>query len=114
MKPVIKALICLAWFGACVAALATMHAGYEGVADWKMEEALGLEMMILTFPSSILVAIGFMFVGFSLGLFGLQLPASSRAEMTVTWAIFVTFGYMQWSVGAPWLFSMLRQRFGTS
>jgi hypothetical protein len=112
MKRLLKGLMCLAWFGVCVAALAAAHTGYEGAADWKMEEALGFEMMVLTFPSSMLVVIGFMLVGFSLGLFGLHLPASSRAEMTVTWGIFVTFGYMQWSFGVPWLFSWLRQRFG--
>jgi hypothetical protein len=68
-----------------------------------MEEGLGSEMMVLGFPASLLVAIGFMAVGFVLERLGISLPSSSRAEMITTWLIFVVGGCIQWFVVVPYL-----------
>jgi hypothetical protein len=77
------------------------YKGYQGSSDWKVEEGLAFEMMVLSFPASFLVAAGLTLAGAGLGLFGLALPASSRPEMTTTWLLFVTAGYVQWFVVVP-------------
>jgi hypothetical protein len=63
-----------------------------------MEEALAFQMMVLSFPSSFLVALGVALAGAILGLLGLELPASGKVEMTVTWLLFVVVGYAQWFI----------------
>ena len=74
------------------------HRSYRGTPDWEMEEALAFQMMVLSFPSSFLVALGVALAGAILGLLGLELPASSKVEMTVAWLLFVVVGYAQWFI----------------
>ena len=81
--------------------LVSAHKGYQGNSDWQMEEGLGLQMMVLAFPGSFLVAVGMVLTGAILGLFGLALPASSKPEMTTTWFLFVVAGYVQWFILLP-------------
>ena len=97
-----------AWLAICVAALVGALRGYRGQSDWRREEGLAAEMMVLGFPASLLVAVGFMTVGFVLGIFGTNLPSSSRAEMVMTWIIFVLAGCIQWLVVVPYLIRRLR------
>jgi hypothetical protein len=94
-----------AWLAVCIVALFGALRGYEGKSDWKMEEGLASEMMILGFPASLLVALCFMAVGFLLQQFGLgvSLPFASRVEMITTWLIFLIVGYIQWFLILPYL-----------
>jgi len=92
-----------AWLGICVAALVAALRGYRGASDFMVEEALALQMMALGFPSSLVVWIGFVVVGFTLERFGLSLPSSSRPEMIATWFLLVIAGYTQWFVVVPHL-----------
>lgn len=91
----------LTWLAICVAALVGALHGYHGRSDWKVEESLASEMIVLGFPASLLVVIGFMLVGFVLERFGTGLPSSSRAEMTVTWSMLLIAGYIQWFLVVP-------------
>jgi hypothetical protein len=92
-----------AWLAICVAALVGALHGYQGRSDWKMEEGLGFEMLVLGFPASLLVVIVFMLIGFVLQMLGTGLPSSSRAEMVATWFILVIAGYIQWFRVVPYL-----------
>jgi hypothetical protein len=98
------------WLAACLAALVYSYKVYQGPSDWKLEEGLAVEMMALSFPSSLVVVAGVILAGTSLGLFGLSLPASSRPEMTAMWFLFVAAGYVQWFVVVPRLQRRLQKR----
>jgi hypothetical protein len=95
------------WFEVCVYVLVSAQQAYAGKSDWKMEESLALQMMLLVFPASFVVMAGIIALGFLLGLFGWSLPPSSPVEMTVTWAIFVAVGYLQWFLILPKVWSHL-------
>ena len=101
MKKVLGVLARIAWLAICVTVLVGAHKGYQGTSDWQMEEGLAFQIMVLSFPSSFLVAVGLALAGAILGLFGLALPASSKLEMTATWFLFVLAGYAQWFVLLP-------------
>jgi len=92
------------WLAICLTSLIYAYKGYLGSSDWKVEEGLAFEMIVLSFPASSLVGAGLALAGAGLGLFGLPLPASSRPEMTATWLLFVLAGYVQWFVVVPRLF----------
>jgi hypothetical protein len=96
MNKVIVILVRVVWLSLCIASLVYAHIGYQGNADWRLEENLGFEMIILSFPASVIVVAGIMLLGAGLQIFGLALPASSRVEMTATWFLFTTAGSMQW------------------
>ena len=101
MKKVLGVLARIAWLAICVTVLVGAHKGYQGTSDWQMEEGLAFQIMVLSFPSSFLVAVGLALAGAILGLFGLALPASSKLEMTATWFLFVLAAYAQWFVLLP-------------
>jgi hypothetical protein len=100
----------LAWLAICLMALLESHRAYQGNSDWKTEEYLALEMMVLSFPASFLVAAGLILAGATVGLFGLALPPSSKIEMTVTWLLFSLAGYIQWFAVIPRLWRKTRSR----
>jgi len=100
----------MVWLTTCVVALLFAHRGYQGSSDWKLEEALAFEMVVLSFPSSLLVVAVVILVGIGLGLFGLTLPPSSRPEMIAVWLLFVVAGYIQWFVVVPRLVRRLRKK----
>jgi hypothetical protein len=60
-----------------------------------------MRVLVLSFPSSFVVAVGLALTGAALGLFGLALPSSSKVEMTATWFLFVVAGYAQWFILLP-------------
>ena len=103
MKKALWVLAHVAWLAICVVALVDALRGYQGISDWKMEEGLAFQMIVLSFPSSLLVATGLTLTGAMLGLFHLALPTSSQLEMTATWVLFVGAGYIQWFILIPWL-----------
>ena len=94
-------LVRVMWLAICVTALVNAYKGYQGSSDWKLEEGLAFEMMVLSFPAFFLVGAALILVGTGLGLFSLALPASSRPEMMVIWFLFVAAGYVQWFVIVP-------------
>ena len=51
------------WISICVVALIEAYKGYRGLSDWQLEEGLGFEMIVLSFPASLLVIAGFIFTG---------------------------------------------------
>jgi hypothetical protein len=53
----------LAWLAVCLTALIGSHRAYQGTSDWKTEEGLAFEMMVLSFPASCLVMAGLMLTG---------------------------------------------------
>jgi len=91
----------IVWLAICLTCLVYAYKGYQGPSDWKVEEGLAFEMIVLSFPSSFVVGAGLTLAGAGLGLFGLALPASSRLEMTTTWFLFLMAGYVQWFVAIP-------------
>jgi hypothetical protein len=91
----------LLWLATCITALVYGYSNYRGPSDWKVEEGLAFEMMVLSFPASFLLVAAIVVTGVGLGLFGLELPPSSRPEMTATWLLFVAAGYVQWFVVLP-------------
>jgi hypothetical protein len=91
----------IVWLAICLTSLVYAYKGYQGSSDWKVEEGLAFEMIVLSFSSSFVVAAGLTLAGAGLGLFGLALPASSRPEMITTWLLFVVAGYVQWCVAVP-------------
>lgn len=101
MKRTIWLIAQFVWLGLCVVAVIEAYRGYRGVSDWQLEEGLGFEMIILSFPASLLVVLAFIATGTLLGLFGLALPPSSRPEMIATWLCFVVAGYVQWFIVVP-------------
>ena len=101
MKWTVGVFVRIAWLAICVMALVYAHHAYLGSSDWEMEEGLALQMMVLSFPSSFLVAVGLALTGAILGLFGHALPAPSKLEMTATWFPFVVAGYVQWFILLP-------------
>ena len=107
MKKALGVLVRIAWVGICVIALVNAPKGYRGTSDWQIEEGLAFQMMVLSFPSSIVVAVELVLTGAVLGLFGLALPSSSKVEMTATWFLFVVAGYTQWFILLP---SFLKRR----
>jgi hypothetical protein len=107
MKRAAAIAVRLTWLAMCVMVLIDSHRAYKGSSDWKTEECLGFQMMILSFPVSYLVAGGLFLAGAGLGLFGLALPPSSKAEMTVAWLFLVVAGYAQWFLLLPKLFRSL-------
>jgi hypothetical protein len=110
MKRAILIAVRLAWLAICLTILIDARRAYQGNCDWKTEETLAFEMMVLSFPASFLVVAGLILAGATLGLFGLALPPSSKAEMTATWLFFVVAGYAQWFVLAPKLWRKTRNR----
>jgi len=86
------------------------HRSYQGDSDWKTEEYLAFDMMLLSFPASYLVVAGLIAAGVTLRPFGLALPPSSRAEMTANWLLFVVAGYAQWFLLCPRLWRKVRDR----
>lgn len=107
MKKALGLLVRVAWVAVCIIALVNAHKGYRGSSDWKMEEGLAFQMLVLSFPSSFAVAVGLALTGAMLGLFGLALPSSSKVEMTAGWFLFVVVGYAQWFILLP---SFLKRR----
>jgi hypothetical protein len=101
MKKVLWVIVHVAWLAICVVALVNAHKGYKGSSDWRIEEGLAFVMMVLSAPSSFLVAVGLALTGAILGLFGLALPASGRLEMIATWFVFMVAGYAQWFILLP-------------
>jgi len=112
MKRAAAIAVRLTWLAICVTVLINSYRGYKGSSDWKTEEYLGFQMMILSFPASYLVAGGLFLAGAGLGLVGLALPPSSKAEMTVAWLFFVVAGYAQWFLLVPKLFKSWRKKGG--
>lgn len=102
-------LVRVVWVTTCVAALVFALRGYDGHSDWRVEEGLALEMMVLAFPASFLVAFVLMLVGMGLQHVGLRLPSSSRLEMAVTWFPFVIAGYVQWFIVIPGFMRLWRE-----
>jgi hypothetical protein len=111
-SPIVKraALIALrlVWLVICLTVLIDAHRAYQGNFDWKTEEYLAFEMVFLSFPASLLVVGGLTLAGATLSLFGLELPPSSKAEMTATWFFFVVAGYAQWFLLVPKLWRKTR------
>ena len=107
MKKALRVLVRIAWVTICVIALVNAHEGYRGTSDPQMEEGLALQMLVLSFPLSFVVAVGLVLTGALLGLFGVALPSPSKAEMTATWFLFVVAGYIQWFILLP---NFLRRR----
>lgn len=107
MKNALGAILRIARVAVCVIALVNAQKGYRGFSDWQMEEGLAFQMLVLSFPSSFIVAVGLALTGAMLGLFGLALPLPSKVEMTATWFLFVVAGYAQWFVLLP---SFLKRR----
>jgi hypothetical protein len=103
MKKALRVLVRAAWLAVCVVALVNAYRGYQGITDWKVEEELAFKMIVLSFPSSLLLAAGLALTGAILRLFHLALPASSKLEMTATWLLFAGAGYIQWFILPPWL-----------
>jgi len=58
-------------------------------------------MIVLSFPASLVVVVGFIFAGMLLGVCGLALPASSKPEMVATWLLLLVAGYIQWFLVLP-------------
>jgi hypothetical protein len=112
MKRAASIAVRLTWLVICVMVLINSYSAYKGSSDWKTEEFLGFQMMILSFPASYLVAGGLFLGGAGLGLIGFALPPSSKAEMTVGWLFFVVAGYAQWFLLVPTLFSSWRKKGG--
>lgn len=109
MGKTIGILVRVVWLALCFTALAYAHRGYQGTSDWKMEEGLAFDMIILSFPCSFLIPLALSLIGAILGFLGLALPESSRLEMTTTWFAFVMAGYAQWFILLPRLLR-LRKR----
>jgi hypothetical protein len=101
VKKTLWIVVQIIWVALCLLALTEAHQGYQAGSDWRVEEGLAFEMLVLSFPSSFVVAVGLALAGAVLGLFGLALPASSRLEMSCTWLLFVVAGYVQWFVLVP-------------
>lgn len=101
MRKLIWVLAQVLWLAICLASLIGAYKAYRGISDRQVEEGLGFEMMVLSFPASFVVVAGVILVGMLLGLFGLGLPASSKPEMIATWLLFVTAGYVQWFIVIP-------------
>jgi len=101
VKKVIWLTAQICWLGLCIIAVVEAYKGYRGISDWQLEEGLGFEMILLSFPASLLVVLALIATGMALGLFGLALPSSSKPEMIVTWLLFVLAGYVQWFIVAP-------------
>jgi hypothetical protein len=101
VKRIIWILAQVLWLAICFAALIEAYKSYRGISDWQVEEGLGFEMIVLSFPASLVVVAGFMLTGMLLGIFGLALPASSKPEMIATWVLFVVAGYIQWFLVVP-------------
>jgi hypothetical protein len=101
VKKAIGILARIVWLGICLASFVYAYKGYQGSSDWKMEEGLAFEMMVLSFPASFLIAAGLTLTGAGFGFLGLALPSSSKPEMTATWLLFEVAGYVQWFVVVP-------------
>lgn len=101
MRKTAATLARVAWLAICIVAIVEAQKGYQGTSDWRVEEGLAFEMLVLAFPASFLVVAGLILTGMVLSLFGLALPASSKPEMTVTWLLFLVAGYVQWFVIVP-------------
>ena len=101
MKKALGVLVRIAWVASCIIALVNAHKGYRSTSDWQMEEGLALQMLVLSFPSSLVVAVGLALIGAMLGLFRLALPSPGKIEMTATWVLFVVTGYAQWFILLP-------------
>jgi hypothetical protein len=100
----------IAWIAICLVALVEANHGYRGLSDWQVEEGLAFEMIVLSFPASLFVVMGFIFSGMLLSVFGSALPASSKPEMAVTWFLFMIAGYVQWFLVLPRLPEWWRKR----
>ena len=72
------------WIAFCLLSLIEAYKGYRGSSDWQVEEGSGFEMLVLSFPASLVVVVGFMLAGMILGFFGLALPAPNKPEMVTT------------------------------
>ena len=101
MKRAIWLIAKIVWLGLCVVALVEAYRGYRGPSDWQVEEGLGFEVILLSFPASMLVVLAFIATGMGLGHFGLALPAPSKPEMIATWFLFVVASYVQWFIVVP-------------
>jgi hypothetical protein len=99
------------WPATCISALVFAYKGYKSPLGWKLEEGLAFEMMVLSFPSSFLVVALVILAGIGLGLFGIALPTSSRAEMAATWLLFAAAGYVQWFVVVPRFLRRLPEKY---
>lgn len=89
------------WIGLCIFALVGAYQGYRGTSDWQVEEGLGFEMIVMSFPASMLVVLALIATRIGLAHFGLALPASGKSEMIATWLLFVVAGYVQWFIVVP-------------
>src|ERR1700727_1573040 len=66
-------LVRVMWLAICANALVNAYKGHQGSSDWKLEEGLAFEMMVLSFPASFLVVAALILVGAGLGFFSLTL-----------------------------------------
>ena len=107
-KRVVVVAVGAIWAGVCIAALIEAYNGYSGVSDWRIEEGLAFEMMVLTFPASIVSYVALTLVAIILTVFGASLP-SSRNEMIATWSVFFAVGCVQWFVVIPRIIKVMQR-----
>ena len=79
MKTALVVLVRIAWLGTCIAVLVNAHKGYKATSDWKMEEGLAFQMLVLSFPSSFVVAMDHELGSDAQPVRSRSLPSSSKA-----------------------------------
>lgn len=84
--------------------------GFNGKPNSDIGIFFAWTMLILAFPSSLLVAL--LFTGVAIAaekLFSAVIP-ESYLMLSVSWACFVAAGYWQWFVLLPWLWRKWKTR----
>jgi len=98
------------WFTLTVLVLFVSLYGFDGKPNSDIGVFFVWSMLILAFPSSLLVAL--FFTGLSIAvdeLFSAVIP-TSYWSLSVGWICFLIAGYWQWFVLLPWLWRKWKTR----
>lgn len=83
---------------------------FDGSPNSDADIVLGYGLLVLTFPSGLLLSIGEGFAGrAAFNVMGLT-ATTTYLSLGATWLMYTVLGYLQWFVFVPWVVRKLRTR----
>jgi hypothetical protein len=103
-----KKVLTVTWLLACAAVLLIAVYAYEPNRNSDIGPLFLWLMILLTFPSGLLVASSGAMLVMALGV-DTELSISSTVYHLSLWSAFVVVGYLQWFRALPWLWRKIRE-----
>jgi len=83
---------------------------FDGSPKSDAEIVLGYGLLVLTFPSGLLLSIAEGFVGRAAFNFMGLVATTSYLSLGATWLMYTVLGYLQWFVFVPWVIRKIRAK----